>query len=1063
MRKSLLPWHYALTGVIAISMMAPVTAAAAADPAQAPQASATSAKRVVTGVVVDAVDGEPLPGATVSVRGDKSAITATDIDGNFSITIPNNKAMLVVSYVGYKEFTTPPVDDLGFIKIELKGDEKTLDEVVVVGAGTQTRVSVTGAIQSVKGEELRMPATTLTNALAGKIAGVVAMSNSGEPGQGAEFYIRGISTFGGRATPLILLDDVEISASDLDYVPAENIESFSILKDASATAIYGARGANGVMIVKTKGGDYNAKTTINVSFENSFNFLDKFPEFVDGPTYMKMHNKARESRNLAPLYSEETINKTIAGRNPYLYPNVNWTDVIFKDMAMRQRANVNVSGGGSKVRYYMSLDFQHEDGLINTDKLYSWNNNVQIYNYTFQNNIAYKLTPTTTITMNMNAQIRQTKRPNTGNADNWAQNIFNMIHTTSPVGFPKAWPAQEGDEYVRYATQRMAESYLQNPYARLNTSYYEANGNTLNTVIKVNQDFDFITKGLKAEVWVNFKNWSQSSFDRSVTPYYFDVNNPGSYDEEIVDRETGQTVVNTTFPLRRIQEGTVFINQSALSLSADQTFEFQANVNWNRKFGMHDVSVMALYRMRQYRNAVLPNRNQGVSFRATYDFAHRYLVEFNAGYNGTERLAKKDRFGFFPAASIGWVISNEPFFEPASSVVSNLKIRASYGLVGSDDLAKPAGSYFLYIDQIQDNAIDYLKWSSGYYGGAGYQRGGPMLTYYAAPGIGWEKSRKADVGLDVTLWGDLSIVADVFYDQRYDIFLKREAWPQSLAYHEAKPWSNKGKMDNKGLELSVDYAKRINNDWSFSVKGTFTYNENKYVDWDEPLYPYTWSMTTGLPYSRTTGYIAEGLFKSQEEIDNSPEQRVGAAVPMVGDVKYRDINGDGVINDDDQTMISPYGRIPRIQYGFGGTLNWKKFDFGFQFTGSAKRTILMNGIEPFQEGRGGSMGPQNMLTWIADNYFDPVQNNFDAKYPRLGTQDSEVKNNYAASTYWMRDGQFLRLRNVELGWSFPYGRVYVTGSNLFCFSPFKLWDPELKAWNAYPLQKSVTVGVKLTI
>ena len=1068
MRKSLLPWHYALSGLVAITMMAPMTASAAAEPGTAPQAAATSAKRVVTGLVVDKVDGEPLPGATVTVKGDKSTITATDIDGRFSITIPNNKASLVVSYVGYKEFTTPAIDDLGFVKIELQGDDKTLDEVVVVGAGTQKRVSVTGAITSVKGEDLRMPATTLSNALAGKIAGIVAMSNSGEPGTGAEFYIRGIGTFGGRQTPLILLDDVEISSSDLDYIPTENIESFSILKDASATAIYGARGANGVMIVKTKGGDYNAKTTVNVSVENSFNFLDKFPEFVDGPTYMTLHNKANMGRGNQPYYSESRILKTASGLNPYLYPNVDWGDLIFKNMAMRQRANVNVSGGGSKVRYYMSLDFQHEDGLINTDNLYSWNNNVNIYNYTFQNNIAYKLTPTTTITMNMNAQIRSTSRPNTGDANYWASNIFNRILTTTPVDFPAYFPAREGDEFVRYGTMRKNESYITNPYAFINTSYYESNENTINTVIKVNQDFDFITKGLKAEVWVNFKNWSNGAFNRTITPHLFQVSNPDSHDMVITD-DNGNQVMNTSFPLQTVRDGTIYIAESDYGTSADQTFELQANVNWSRKFGLHDVSAMLLYRQRQYRNSSLPNRNQGVSFRATYDFAHRYLLEFNAGYNGTERLAKADRFGFFPAASLGWVISNEPFFEPASNVITHLKLRGSYGLVGSDDLNGPNQGdgtklHFLYIDKIRNNSISQIQWTSGRYGGTQYTGGGPELIYYAASGIGWEKSRKADIGLDLTLWGDLSIVADVFYDQRYDIFLHREAWPQSLAYDEAKPWSNKGKMDNKGMELAVDYTKRINQDWSFSLKGTFTYNENKYVDWDEPNYPYTWQMTTGLPYSeaRINGYIAEGLFRSQEEIDNSPEQKLGS-IPMIGDIKYRDINGDGIIDDNDQTMISEYGRIPRIQYGFGGTLQWKSFDFGFQFTGSGKRSILMNGIEPFYEGGGGSESAQNMLTWIADNYFDPDKGNFDAKYPRLGVYRTDVANNTVNSTYWLRSGNFLRLRNVELGWSFPYGRVYVTGSNLLTFSSFKLWDPELKAWNSYPMQKSVTVGVKLTI
>ena len=344
----------------ALALMAPASVWALPEPVSASAEQAVAAKRTITGVVVDAQDGEPLPGATVSVIGDKSAITATDIDGNFSLSIPTGKkTVLLVSYVGYNEMRVP-VEDLGYVKVEMKGADNTLDEVVVVGAGTQKRVSVTGAITSVKGDDLRLPAGNLTTALAGKIAGVVSSTRSGEPGSSAEFYIRGIGTFGGRQTPLILLDDVEISVADLDYIPAENIESFSILKDASATAIYGSRGANGVMIVKTKGGDYNTQTRVGVSFENSFNFKGDFPEFLDGPSFMELYNKARVARGNAPYYSDVAIERTREGLNPYLYPNVDWEDMLFKNMAMRQRANVNVSGGGSKVRYYMSLDFHVE-------------------------------------------------------------------------------------------------------------------------------------------------------------------------------------------------------------------------------------------------------------------------------------------------------------------------------------------------------------------------------------------------------------------------------------------------------------------------------------------------------------------------------------------------------------------------------------------------------------------------------------------------------------------------------------------------------------------------------
>ena len=1000
-------------------------------------------KRIVTGTILDAVDDSPIIGANITIKGDKNTGTISDIDGNFSLAIPDNKTILVVTYIGYKTREVP-VEDLGNIKIVLEGDDHTLNEVVVVGSGTQKKVSVTGAITSIKGASLKLPSSTLSNSFAGKLAGVIAKTNSGEPGSGAEFYIRGIGTFGGRATPLILLDDVEISSGDLNYVPAENIESFSILKDASATAIYGSRGANGVMIVTTKGGEYNSKTSINVTAENSFNYLDKFPEFVDGATYMDMYNKAALARNpsASPKYSATDMERTASGVNRYLYPDVNWQDVLFKNMSMRQRANVNISGGGSKVKYYMSLDVSHDSGLLNTEKAYSWNNNINIMNYTFQNNIAYKLTPTTTIKMNMNAQIRQKKSPNVSSED-----LFKQILTTTPIEFPVTYPSQ--DDRIMYGNNIISGNTLYtNPYAKMMTTFAETNENTLNTVIKIDQDLDFITKGLKVNAFVNFKTWSSSSFNRSIAPYYYRVKS-GSYDET--------DLANTDYELELLNSGgSDYISQSAIGKSSDQTFELQFNLNYARQFGLHNVGAMLLYKQREYRSDVLPNRNQGLSGRLTYDYGQRYLFEFNFGYNGTERLAKEDRFGFFPAVSLGWVISNEAFFEPMKNVVDNLKIRGSYGLVGSDDLATAGGSYYLYIDKITNNDLSYLKWTSGQ--NMDYQLGGPQMAYYAMSGLGWEKVKKLDIGVDFTLFRNWTFTFDYFYDKRYDIFMNREAWPQSLAYHIAKPWSNIGKMDNKGVEFSINYANNFSKDLSVSLQANFTYNKNKMVYVDEPEYPTIWKSETGKPYSRITGYIAEGLFKSQEEIDNSPAQNLGST-PKVGDIKYRDLNGDGIIDSDDQTMISKYGSTPRLQYGFGGTLNYKKFDLGIFFSGSALRSIMTNGIDPFQEGI--AVGNRNVLKYIADNYWSEEKQNWDATYPRLGLLATDVANNTVNSSYWLRNGSFLRLKNVEIGYKIPYGRIFVSAANLFTFSPFDLWDPELSSWNSYPMQKTVNVGIQL--
>lgn len=1011
--------------------------------------------RTITGVVVDANDEEPLVGATVRLKNDPKVATACDIEGKFRLTVSGKKPVLIVSMIGYQEREVS-VGSLSDITIPMQPSENSLEEVVVVGGGSQKRVAVTGSVSSVSGAQLKMPTANISNALAGKMAGLITRQTSGEPGSGSSFYIRGISTFGGGNTPLILLDDVEISTGDLDRIPAENIESFTILKDASATAIYGARGANGVMIVTTKGGAYNTPTKLNISVENSINTLSRLPKFADGATYMRVYNAAELARTpgVTPKYSQLAIERTASHENPYLYPDVDWYDELFKTTSMRQRANINVSGGADKVKYYMALDVQHEDGNFKTEKLHSWNNNINILTYSFQNNLSYKLTSSTTISMNMNTYIRQRTDPNKDAGDFW-----NYVRFTNPVEFPVYYPNQEGITHRMYGSAILTDDrLLQNPRATLNSAFGQQNENKINTVIKIDQDLGMITKGLKFNAWVNWNSWSKQTFSRTIDPHYYTVDNPDSYD------------LNTTpdqFTYRRLNPngGTDYIAESGISKYSDQIFELQANLNWTRNFSGHEISAMGIYRMREYRNSVLPNRNQGFSGRMTYDYNHKYLAEFNFGYNGTERLAKADRFGFFPAGSLGWVVSNEDWFEPLSPVVTHFKLRGSYGLTGSDDLVQPSGSYFLYIDKIHNNDLNYLTWGSGASSGFGYNGGtggGPLLTFQALRGIGWEKSKKLDIGAELHLWGDLQIEADYFYEQRYDILMQRASWPWSLGYGFAIPYSACGKIDSRGLEAAVHYNKNLAPDLNVSFEGTITYTTSKYVNVDEPDYPYPWTKQTGRQHDNYTqiGLIAEGLFRTQEEIDNSPEQQFGSSV-KIGDIKYRDLNGDGVINDDDRTMISKTGVTPRLMYGFGGTVQYKKWDFGLFFTGSGMRTIMTNGIDPFQSGMGN--GNYGLWQYIADNYFDEEKGNFDAKYPRLGLTSGDISNNNRASTYWMRNGSFLRLRNVELGFSLKFARIYISGANLLTFSPFKEWDPELSNWNSYPLSRTVNMGIQFNL
>lgn len=987
--------------------------------------------RTVTGTITDAVDGSPLIGVNIKLKGTTTGVIS-DIDGNYSIEVDSRKSILIFSYIGYKTREVP-VEDLGVINVKLTSDNELLDEVVIVGSGTQKKVSVTGAISSVKGAALKAPSSSLTSSLAGRLAGVMVNTTSGEPGSASEFYIRGISTFGGRKTPLILLDDVEISSTDLNNIPAETIESFSILKDASATAIYGSRGANGVMLVTTKSGQENTKTQINVTVENSFQSMMNFPKFVDGATWMELYNEGQRNRGATSLmYSQERIDNTRNKVNPYVYPDVNWRDLLFKDMAMSQRANVNLQGGGSRVSYYMSLNVNHDSGLLDSPQIYSFNNNINNLSYNFQNNLQVKVTPTTKIRLNMNAQIQNRKGPNYK-----TQDLFIMTHTANPIFFPATLPAQKGDKHMRFGNAILSNATLRtNPYAHMASSFKQVDENMMHTTMRIDQTLDFVTKGLSANALIHFKNTSSQAFTRSIEPYYY--------------RITKWTPGTDQYDMERLgTSGTEYIYTSDISRYTERTITMQFQLDYKRQFGMHNVGGMLMYMQRDFKRDVLPNRNQGFSGRFTYDYGQRYLAEFNFGYNGTERLARADRFEFFPAMSLGWVISNEAFFEPLRDKVDNLKVRASFGEVGSDDLDYPTN--FVYIDQV---SLDKIGWTTG--GNFNTYKVGPQLERYAVQNACWERSQKLDVGIDITLFRNWNIIFDYFHEKRYNILMMRAAWPNMIGFSNALPYSPIGEMSNQGYEVSTSYSTQIGKNLTIDFRGNFTYTKNKYVYIDEIWHEYPWQIKTGRPLSYQYGYVAEGLFGSQEEIDNHAKQELGST-PMPGDIKYRDLNGDGVINSYDQAFISELGKDPRIQYGFGVNLTYKKWDLGVFFNGSAMRKINMNkdgGVHPF------GAESHNVFQYVAENRWTEENQNPHAQYPRLGITNSETDNNRQNSTYWLRNGNFLRFKQLEVGYTFKYGRVYLTGDNIAVFSPFKEWDPELE-WYKYPLQRTFNIGLQL--
>jgi|WetSurMetagenome_2_1015567.scaffolds.fasta_scaffold03260_4 TonB-linked SusC/RagA family outer membrane protein len=999
--------------------------------------------RPLTGNVVDDVTGETLIGVSIRIKGTQSGVV-TDMNGNFTLNGITPKSELEVSYIGYKPQTLM-VGDLAVINVKLTPSNEQLGEVVVVGAGTQRRISVTGAITAIRGDDLKAPSSSLTDALAGKLAGVISMTTSGEPGSTSQFYIRGVSTFGGRATPLILLDDVEITADDLNHIPPETIQSVSVLKDASATAIYGARGANGVMLITTKEGTENSRTEIHVTVEDSYLHPVKEVQYADGVTYMKMYNEALHSRtpDATPRYSQSTIDNTKNHVNPYVFPDVNWYNLIFKKGCYDQRANINVQGGGNRETYYMSLQANHNSGLLNIPQHYSLKNNINDYEYIFQNNISYKLTSSTKLELHVNAQIGNSKGPNETTSD-----ILYQTWNVDPVSFPAYYPAQSGDTHIRFGNSILSGSTLYtNPYAYMLNTFLENNYSTLNSSLHINQDLDFITKGLNISALVNWKSYSQTYYSESITPYYYrvvdgswDANKPSQYQLESVG-----------------PAGTDYISQSNITRNNNNTFYLDARINYKRRFGGNDLSAMLMYMMREYRDNVLPNRNQGFSGRFTYSYEDKYLAEINFGYNGTERLAKGHRFEFFPAASLGWVISSEKFWEPLENVINFMKLRGSYGLMGSDETGEDAGAaHFLYRDQIT------IGGSSDYHTGSrlsnSIDKSGPGFNGWAVEDAHWEREKELDLGADINIFNQFDIVLDYFHGIRDRILLKRGSWPDLMGYWGATPWSNIGKVDNKGFDLALNWKKNFTKDFHFELRANLTYNKNKYLSVDDPDYPYVWQSTTGKPLSRLTGYVAEGLFKDEQDIALSPDQTSLGSTPMPGDIKYRDINGDGKITSEDQVMISSYGSVPRIQYGFGVSFNWKHTDFGVFFNGDVKRSIMINGLDPFNTQIG--HGNRNVMKFIANNYWSESNPNPNAEYPRLGLVESQINNNIQPSTYWQRNGNFLRWKTLEIGYSFPHCRFYISGDNLAIWSPFKLWDPEL-SWNSYPLQRTFNIGAQV--
>ena len=1010
--------------------------------------SVSQKKRLLQGLVKDE-QGNPIIGASIQLKNTGTGVI-TDLDGLFQIQVTDKNSVIVISYIGYvtQEIS---VGDRSSITVQLKEDTKSLEEVVVTAFGaTQKKETMVGSIQQVRPAELKVPSSSLSTSFAGRMAGVIAIQRSGQPGaDGADFWIRGKSTFGDATGVLIVLDGVEISSSDLNALDPEVIESFSILKDATATAMYGTRGANGVMIVTTKSGQDLLKPIINFRLETSMSQLTSVPEMVGGVDYMKLYNEALTTRGITTgLYDDTKIRATEQGLNPLVYPNVDWYNEMFNKNAFAQRFNFNIRGGKKAVTYFMSASVKHDAGNLKSlsKDYFSYNNNINVMRYDFVNNLSIKATNTTKISLGLNVSLRDWKGPSAG-----VDGIFSMSREASPVDFPIVYPARNDKEIYTLWGGMSGGIYnngYRNPVAEYVVGYKKQFASTVNANIRLDQDLKMVTKGLKLHVLASFKNWSKTETTRKAGYNQFEIDQyneaTGEYTLSRVGNEQ-KTALNT--------EG---------AATGDRRIFIQAYLDYKRKFGVHDVNAMLLYNQDQLDNnkpdnllSSLPRRKQGIAARLSYAYDDRYLAEVNFGYNGSENFAKNNRFGFFPSIALGYNISQEKFWEPISNVISHFKLRGSYGLVGNDGI----NERYAYLEDIVLSS-DKWKYTTGVNQNVNLQ--GPVWNRYYYPNLTWEVGKKLNVGFDMQLFHQVNLNFDVFKEIRSKIYMQKvNTLPDFIGTGETKIYENSGKMKNVGFDIALDYNKQITKDFFLSFKGTLTYAHNTILERDEPpfqLYPNLSSV--GYSRGQHLVYVADGLFRDQADVDSHAEQTLGY-IPQPGDIKYvdqPDANGncDGIINTNDRVYMG-YPEDPEIVYGFGPSMKYKNWDFSFFFQGAARTSILMSGFHPF-----GKNATRGVMKFIADDYWSESNPNPNAAYPRL-TRDTNA-NNTVNSSYWLRNGAFLKLKNAEIGYTFKMFRAYLNGSNLLTFSPFKHWDPEMGGGSGmkYPTQRVFNIGIQFT-
>ena len=1004
-------------------------------------------KRLIQGFVKDE-KGEVIIGATIKVKNTEIG-TATNMDGLYNLTVPSESSVLVVSYIGYvtQEVTVGKRQN---IIIVLKEDAKSLEEVVITAYGTgQKKASMVGSVQTVRPADLKVPAANLSTSFAGRLSGVIAVQRSGEPGaDGANFWIRGVSTLGSASTsPLIIIDGIEASATDLNALDPEVIDGFSILKDATATAMYGMRGANGVMIVTTKSGAALDKPIINFRVEGSMSEPTSIPKFVDGVTFMQLYNEAvyNQPSGKEP-YTQERINGVRDGLNPYVFPNVDWYNEMFKDRSFSEMFNFNIRGGGKKVDYFSSVSVSHESGMLKSRSkdFFSFDNNISRMRYSFQNNINARLGKYSRLSLKLNVMLVDKRGPAQSTSE-----LFNSVMNTNPVDAPIMFPEDGETTYIKWGA---AQKSTVNPLASMVNGYSDVFQSTVIASLNFDQDLSMFVPGLKFKAMASLKNFSNSVQTRSAGWNVFSMNNwvcneDGTYDFDLTREKP--------------EESTELKTSS--SNTGDRRIYLQAMLEYNRTFGKHDVGGLLIYNQDEYVNnnpgtdllKTLPTRRQGIAARASYAYDNKYLMEVNLGYNGSENFSKGNRWGLFPSIALGYNISEETFFTPLKDVVTRMKIRASYGLVGNGEVG---GQRFAYLSNVD------LTGSPSFTTGIDMNTtlSGPSYRRFTNNELTWEVGKKYNFGIDLMLLNRFNLTFDVFREDRSNIFQTKATIPSYTGVYGTAAYVNSAKVRNQGVDASIDFGHKFNKDFSMTFKGTFTYAHNEILKYEEAIGDYPALSRIGYSTSQQWGYIADHLFADNKEVVNNPSQMLGGTVEA-GDIKY--INQpnkygkyDAVIDQNDRLPIGN-PTTPEIVYGFGPSLQWKGFDFSFFFQGVAKTSLFMRNLQPF----GKITENKNVQTFISNDHWSPDNQNIFAAYPRL-TIDP-IANNSAQSTFWMRDGAFLKLKNAEIGYTYKNMRFYLRGSNLLTISKFDLWDPEQGGGNGlkYPTQRVFNLGFQMTI